>query len=69
MIRLDLGPEPADLATARAALWAELVTTYVEAPSASFRAAAWWALEALWPEPDRRAHGLFAPARPQVRWP
>lgn len=52
-----------------AALWAELVDTYVDAPSASFRAAAWWALEALWPEPDRRAHGLFAPSRPQVRWP
>lgn len=50
------------------AAWADMVDAYVNAPGAPFRAASWWALEALWPPAERTAAGLAAAARPAVRW-
>jgi hypothetical protein len=48
--------------------WADMVDAYVNEPGAPFRAASWWALEALWPTAERTAAGLTAVARPAVRW-
>lgn len=50
------------------AAWHDIVNAYVTKPGAPFRAASWWALEALWPAAARTGAGLAAVARPAVRW-
>jgi uncharacterized protein (TIGR02646 family) len=49
--------------------WESLVATVVMDSVQPYRAAAWWALFALWPRRERQPLGFADPPIPRVSWP